>query len=629
VTNESSAAGPDRRLLHLSAGALGVVYGDIGTSPLYAIRACFLGEHSVSPSGENVLGVLSLVVWALLVVVTVKYLAVVMRADNEGEGGVLALLALACPEAGAAHGTRRVLVVVGLFGAALLYGDGMLTPAISVLSAVEGLEVAAPALGPYVVPITVAILVALFATQRAGTEDVARVFGPISLVWFLALAILGVGGIAAAPEVLAALNPAHGVAFFAHNGPEGFFVLGAVFLVVTGAEALYADLGHFGAAPIRLAWAVVVMPALLLNYLGQGALLLRHGPEIQHPFFALVPPPLLYPVIALATVATIIASQAVISGCFSLTNQAIQLGYCPRLAVRHTSPAEFGQIYVPPVNAILMVAAVALVIGFGRSENLAGAYGVAVSTTMVVTTILFAVVARERWGWSRWLIGPLAGVLLLVDLAFLGANAVKLGEGGWIPVVVASSVFVLMETWDGGRRALARRFGLRTIAAGQLIADLRQHPPPRVPGTAVFMSARDADVPTALLHNLKHNKILHQQVLLLTVLAARVPRVPPERRLDLEDLGDGFHRLRLAYGFMERPNVPHDLADPRLAHLRIRLGSTTFFVGRKTLLPSEKPGMARWRRRLFAFMHANAQMAPEYFRLPPNRVVELGQVVEL
>jgi KUP system potassium uptake protein len=431
------------------------------------------------------------------------------------------------------------------------------------------------------------------------------------------------------PAVLAALSPTHAVAFFVHNGFEGFFVLGAVFLVVTGAEALYADLGHFGAGPIRLAWAAVVFPALLLNYFGQGALLLRHGPAIQNPFFALVPPPLLYPVVALATVATVIASQAVISGCFSLTNQAIQLGYCPRLAVRHTSPREIGQIYVPSVNVILMAAAIALVVGFGRSESLVGAYGIAVSTTMVVTTILFAVVARERWGWRRWLIGPLAAGLLIVDVAFLGANAVKLDEGGWIPVAVALALFVLMETWDGGRRALARRFGLRTIAAGQLIADLRQHPPPRVPGTAVFMSARDADVPTALLHNLKHNKILHEQVVLLTVLATSVPRVSPEDRLDLEDLGDGFHRLRVTYGFMEQPNVPRELSDPHLAHLRLRLGATTFFVGRETLIPSEKPGMARWRRRLFAVMHGNAQMAAEYFRLPPNRVVELGQVVEL
>jgi KUP system potassium uptake protein len=629
-TQPANAAPPSGvRLTTLALTALGVVYGDIGTSPLYALRECFVSVHAVEPTPANVMGVLSLIFWSLLIVISVKYLAFIMRADNGGEGGILALLALARPNGSPERRGMVPLVALGLFGAALLYGDGMITPAISVLSAVEGLEVATPVFSPYVVPITIVILVLLFLVQHQGTQSVGAVFGPVSLVWFAVLAVLGVRGIVAHPEVLAALDPLYGVAFFVHNGLHGLLVLGTVFLVVTGGEALYADMGHFGKRPIRLAWFVVVLPALLLNYFGQGALLIGDPAAAHNPFYRLAPGWALYPLVALATVATIIASQAVISGCYSLTRQAIQLQFFPRLEVRHTSSDEIGQIYVPPVNWALMIATVGLVLGFRSSGALAAAYGVAVATTMVITTIIFYVVARELWAWPWWAAGGLAAVFLPVDLAFFGANIVKIEHGGWFPLVIAGAMFTVMATWRQGRELLSQRLQSSSLPLGHLLVDVEHHPPIRVPGTAVFLTASPTGTPSALLHNLKHNKVLHERVILLTVRGEHVPRVPKAKRTEFEALGQGFYRVLVRYGFMESPSIPYVLSTLRLDGKEFSPSQTTFFLGRETLLATKKAGMALWRERLFAFMARNAQSATAFFHIPPNRVVELGLQIEL
>jgi KUP system potassium uptake protein len=624
-----------KALLGLALGALGVVYGDIGTSPLYALKECFTGPHGVQPTPANVLGVLSLVVWAMTFVVTFKYLSFVMRADNRGEGGILALMALVTKTETRRAG-RRVLLVLGLFGAALLYGDGVITPAISVLGAVEGLTVAAPALGHLVVPMTVGILVLLFSFQKRGTATVGAVFGPVMLVWFGTIAILGVRGISHDLSILQAISPVYGYRFFLANGWLGFLVLGGVVLVITGGEALYADMGHFGRRPIRVAWLSLAMPALLLNYLGQGALLLHDPTAATNPFYLLVPSWALYPMIAIATAAAIVASQALISGAFSLTQQAVQLGYSPRVTIRHTSSSEMGQIYIPEVNWALGVSCVALVFGFQTSSRLAAAYGIAVTGTMMVTTLLFHRVARDGWGWSRLRAWPLTILFLVVDVSFFGANLVKFEEGGWFPVAAALFVFTLMSTWKRGRDALALMLKDSGLPLDLFIADVGRKTLQRVAGTAVFMTSNPGGVPPVLLHHLKHNKVLHERVVFVSVMTDEVPFVADRERVATRDLGSGFFQVLARYGFMETPDVPalldslptRPLAVPG-PRIKIVPMETTYYLGRETLLPNGPSAIWGWRKRLFIVMARNAQTASSFFGLPPNRVVEMGAQIQL
>jgi len=619
-----------KRLLSLSLLALGIVYGDIGTSPLYAMRECFYGHHAVPLSQANVYGVLSLIFWTLVTVVTIKYHVYVIRFDNRGEGGILALLGLIGMSKRRRGAVKAALVIMGVFGAALLYGDGMITPAISVLSAVEGLEVATPFFKPYVIPITIIILVLLFSFQRRGTAGVGLIFGPITLVWFGILAILGIKGILMHPSVLWALNPLHAVRFFMQNGLHGFLVLGSVFLVATGGEALYADLGHFGEKPIQIDWFSVAAPALVLHYLGQGALLIERPAAAANPFYLLAPAWSLYPLVIIATCATIIASQAIISGAFSLTRQAIQLGYLPRMEIVHTSSAEIGQIYMPTVNWALMVATIVLVIGFGSSSNIAGAYGVAVSTTMIITTILAYVVARDLRGWSRFTAGAITAAFLVGDLAFLIANYAKIVAGGWFPLLIAGAVFTVMTTWRRGREILTEKLRDGTLSPEVFIQSLRVRPPIRVPGTAVFMHRNAGAIPSSLLHSLKHYKALHQRVVLLTIESEEVSHVSPAERFTVEDLGEGIHRIRARYGYMEDIDVPALLERAAEKGLVVPPMDTTYFLGRETLIVTKRPsGMMRWREKIFASMMRNAESAATFFRLPPNRVVELGAQIEL
>ena len=622
------------RLLPLTLTALGVVYGDIGTSPLYAMRECFFGSHSVPPTQENVLGVLSLIIYALVLVISVKYVAIVMRADNQGEGGILALTALVPGRKGERGVSARlavgrpVLIALGIFGTALLYGDGMITPAISVLGAVEGLEVITPLFRPYVVPLTVGILVGLFIIQKYGTHRVGRLFGPIVIVWFLTIAALGIAWIIRAPQVLGAFDPRHAVTFFGVNGFTGFAVLGAVFLVVTGGEALYADMGHFGKHPIRLAWFALVLPALVLNYLGQGALLLLNA-NVTHPFFELAPSWALLPLVGIATAAAIIASQALISGSFSITRQAIQLGLAPRLDVEHTSAHEIGQIYVPQVNWALMFATVFIVVGFGSSSAVAAAYGIAVTLTMVITVLLLYVVMTERWHWPQPAAIAVMVVFLIIDLAFFGANALKLLDGGWVTLAVALTLFTLMTTWKTGRRLLAERLTAHAIPLEEFMRTVEVVKPVRVPGTAVFMTAQPTGTPPALAHNLRHNKVLHERVVVLTVATAQVPHVPAEQRMSVQPIGHDMFNLRVQYGFMEDPNVPEVLREVVQQGLSLDLDDVTYFLGRETIVVTRRPGMALWREKLFVLMARNAVRATAFFRLPPERVVELGVQVEM
>ncbi|HYH79739.1 MAG TPA: potassium transporter Kup [Longimicrobium sp.] len=617
-----------RYLFILSFAALGVVYGDIGTSPLYAMREAFRPETGITPTPGNVLGILSLIFWALILVISIKYLAFVMQADNRGEGGMIALTALVVPRK-ADTGKAGILVMLGLFGASLLYGDSMITPAISVLSAVEGLEVATPFFTPYVVPITIVILVGLFVVQRHGTGGIGRVFGPVTLLWFLVLGTLGAIEIARHPAVLTAVNPVHAVRFFIVNRAAAFFVLGSVFLAVTGGEALYADMGHFGRRPIRITWFALVLPALVLNYFGQGALIINDPAAVEHPFFLLAPGWATYPLVTLATAATVIASQAVISGAFSLTRQAMQLGYLPRVHIEHTSSREIGQIYIPGVNWLLMLACIGLVAGFRESSSLANAYGVAVTTDMVFTTLLFAAVARKRWHWSWWRVGALGAAFLVVDLAFWGANLEKIPHGGWFPLVVAAVIFAGMTTWKTGRRILSSRMHATTLPFELFLQDVERRSPPRVPGTAVFMYGNPDGTPPALLHNLVHNKVLHERVVLLTVDTQEIPLVAEEERVEVKELGSGFYRVVVRYGFVEEPDIPAALARVSMPGLDLRPMSTSYFLGRETLIPSSKPGMAMWREHLFSVMSRNARTATSFYRLPPNRVVELGAQIEL
>ena len=629
MTHTSTATPRGRQLAVLTLGALGIVYGDIGTSPLYALRECFHGPHGIAATPDNILGVLSLIVWSLILIISIKYLVFVMRADNGGEGGILALIALVSRQADASRRSRAALIGVGLFGAALLYGDGMITPAISVLSAVEGLAIATHVFEPYIVPITVVILVGVFLIQSRGTAKVGALFGPVMVVWFTTLAVMGVSWIVLNPSVLVAVNPAHAVTFFVRNGGHGFVVLGSVFLVVTGGEALYADMGHFGARPIRLAWFGLAFPALVLNYLGQGAMLLQHPASASSPFFLMAPDWALYPLVILATMAAVIASQALISGVFSMTHQAMLLGYCPRMGVAHTSASHKGQIYIAQINWTLMVACLGLVIGFRSSTAMAAAYGIAVSLTMVITTLLTYLVARGSWGIGRVTASSLAGVFLLLEFGFVTANLTKFLQGGWFPLIVGVAIYILLSTWKQGRALLAVRFRERLHPLGRFLADIAANPPHRVSGTAVFMTSNSDGTPPTLLHNLQHNKILHEQIILLTVSTMDSPVVSDEDRLTVTPLPQGFFRVRACYGFTETPDVPSVLEQALLAGGRIAAADITYFLGTETLLATDKPGLPLWRERLFVLMSRNALRATTFFGIPPERVVELGMQVEL
>jgi KUP system potassium uptake protein len=617
-----------RYLLTLSLGALGVVYGDIGTSPLYAFRECFAPEHHLAPSPANILGVLSLIFWALILIISIEYLVFVMRADNRGEGGIVALMSLVGSKQTPSR-RRVILVGLGLFGAALLYGDGMITPAISVLSAIEGLNVATPIFKDYVVYITVAVLIGLFTVQKYGTAKVGAIFGPVMLAWFTVLALMGISHIIHEPAVLQAVLPTHAINFFIRNQGTGFLVLGSVFLVITGGEALYADMGHFGIRPIRWVWFSLVLPSLLLNYFGQGAFLLHTPSGVENPFFRMAPQWALIPLVVLATAAASIASQAVISGAFSLTRQAVQLGYLPRIRIRHTSVREIGQIYIPSVNWFLMISAIALVFAFQESGRLAAAYGVAVTATMGITTTLTAVYARDRWRWPFFGAIAFALFFLCFDLSFFGANVVKVKEGGWFPLVVGLSIFTLMSTWRQGRRILNQRLAEGVLSIDAFVNELGNGRVHRVPGTAIFMSRSADGVPTTLLHNIKHNKVVHNKVVLLTVETEETSHLVDDERYEWKELGHGVYRLLLRFGYMEDPDIPETLQKIESGPVTFGPMTTSYFLGRETLIPTKRPGMAIWREHLFAWMMRNSSSASTFFSLPANQVIELGAQVEL
>jgi KUP system potassium uptake protein len=617
------------QLALLAITALGVVYGDIGTSPLYALREAFHGPHAIHPTPANIYGVLSLIFWALIVVITIKYVAFILRADNRGEGGILALTALAVPIRPLQPSPRRPLVLLGVVGAALLYGDGVITPAISVLSAVEGLSVATPLFTPYILPLTALVLAGLFVLQRRGTASIGRLFGPVMLVWFAVLALLGVSNIVQNPEVLLALSPAYGLSFFAANGLQGYLVLGTVFLVVTGGEALYADMGHVGKGSIRSAWLALVLPALLLNYFGQGALLLRQPAAAAGVFYRMAPEWALYPLIGLATLATIIASQALISGVFSITMQGENLGFLPRVRLVHTSATEFGQIYIPIVNWGLMLACIAVVLGFRSSSNLAAAYGIAVTSTMAITTLFFGIVARERWKWPLWRVVGLISFFLVVDLAFLGANLIKISQGGWFPLVLAVVIFTIMTTWKRGNRLVNSREQAQELPLANLLAKCTAKSPLRAPGTAVFLTANPEGAPAALLANYRYNGVIHEHVLLVHVSIRDEVRIAPEQRVTVEELGMGFHRVKVRYGFMEELDVPKALAELAIPGVQPLAEDVPYFVGRTKVLASDRPGMAPWREQLYVVMQRNATSAADFFHLPPAQVVEIRTSVEV
>jgi KUP system potassium uptake protein len=618
-----------RRLTALALGAIGVVFGDIGTSPLYTMKET-LGTHGMTPTPSAVLGVLSLVFWALIIVVSLKYVTFVMRADNKGEGGIMALMALAQRSMSGSARARWVLAGIGIFGASLFYGDGVITPAISVLGAVEGLEVAAPGLGKYVVWIALVILLGMFAVQRHGTHKVGKAFAQVMTLWFVVLAVLGVRQIMANPQVLYAINPWHAVRFFLTHGDTSFIALGGVVLALTGAEALYADMGHFGKKPIRVAWFGFVLPSLLLNYFGQGALLLGNPRAIESPFYLMVPESLLYPMIALSTCAAVIASQAVISGAFSMTREAMSLGYSPRMAVVHTSREMSGQIFVPWVNRMLMVLVILAVLMFRSSDNLGAAYGIAVTGTMTMTTLLALVVARKRWHWP-WFAVVVVGVLfLIIDLSFFSANLLKVAHGGWFPLVLGVVIFSVMTTWRRGRELVVREIKQGGLALTPFIENIAEHPPLRVPGTAVFLTANQHAVPHALLHNLKHNKVLHERNVLLTVETLETPVAEADERIEITPMGDNFYGLELRFGFAEDPNIPQALTRCTREGLGFDMMDTTFFLSRENIVAdARRPGMALWRDKLFAFLSRNAMPATAFFQIPGNRLIELGAQVEI
>lgn len=613
----------------MAFAALGVVYGDIGTSPLYTVKECFNGEHGAALNTANVLGVISLIFWALTFVVVVKYLTFVLQADHNGEGGTFALLALATKGKSPSPGMTSisVLALAGLFGASLLYGEGVITPAISVLGAIEGLSVATSVFDRFIVPITIVILITLFAAQKRGTGKIGKVFGVIMLTWFLSIGFAGLHWILRQPSILLAVNPVHGARFLLHHGMHGFLVLGAVVLCITGGEALYADMGHFGRRPVRLAWYSLVYPALLLNYLGQGAVLLSQGASaVKNPFYALVPSQLLFPMVAIATLAAVVASQALISGCFSLTHHAVQLGYLPRFNVVHTSSHTEGQIYIPMVRTLLMVGSVALVLGFQRSSALAAAYGISVTGTMTITTVLFFSVMRVRWGLYRAL--GLSLCFGVFDLAFFSSNVAKIPHGGWFSITLGVIIFTVMVTWRRGRLALAERIRAAVLPIEMFLTDVATSSPTRVPGTAVFLSLNPHVVPAAMLHNFKHNKVLHRVVVMLNVSMDRVPEVSAANRVETRDFGYGFYQVIAHYGFMQRPNVPEIMQVCIERGIDVGI-DVSYYLSRETLMLTGRSGMTRWRKSLFAFLSRNAHSVTDFFSIPPGRVVELGMQVEI
>jgi KUP system potassium uptake protein len=614
----------------LAIAAIGVVFGDIGTSPLYSLKEAFSPEHGIALTPSAILGVISLLFWAIMIVVSLKYVLFVMRADNNGEGGVLALMALSLRSFGRGSKVAGVLMMLGIFGACMFYGDAVITPAISVISAVEGLEIAAPHLSAYVIPITLIILIALFWIQSRGTEVVGRLFGPIMLVWFFVLALMGAVQIAAAPEVIKALNPYYAAHFMMQHVLQAYVVLGSVFLVLTGAEALYADMGHFGAKPIRYGWYCMVMPALVINYFGQGALLLQDKSAITNPFFLMAPHWALMPLVILSTVATVIASQAVISGAFSLTSQAIQLGYVPRMKIAHTSARAIGQIYIPLVNWMLLLIIIFIVLGFKSSDNLAAAYGIAVTTTMVVTTILASVVMLKVWNWRKRYVALIIACFMAVDLAFFGANLLKVADGGWLPLTIGAFLFFLLMTWYKGRQLVKERTAADGIPLMPFLQGLLAHPPHRVSGTAIYLTGSDVLVPVSLLHNLKHNKVLHERTIFLTFVTEDVPYIDDAGRIEIEDIGGGLSLVRATYGFNETPDVTDVLKLIEQQHgMTFELMDTSFFLARETVVPTQLPGMSIWRERIFAWMHQNAAKPTDFFSIPANRVVELGTKIEI
>lgn len=628
ISDEASAQ-QKQSLTALSIAAIGVVYGDIGTSPLYTLKEVFNGVHSIPANHANVLGILSLIFWSLLIVVSLKYVVFIMRADNKGEGGIMALIALMQRVTDKDSRLRWILLVLGIFGAALFFGDGLITPAISVLSAVEGLNVATPTLEPYVIPISLGVLIALFKIQRRGTASVGALFGPVMIIWFVTLAVLGVIKIFQYPDVLYAINPMYAVDYFLIHEWHGFLVLGAVVLALTGAEALYADMGHFGKHPIRAAWFLFVLPSLLLNYFGQGALLIHDPSAAVNPFYKMIPEWGIYPMIALATIATVIASQAVITGTFSVTRQAIQLGFMPRMEILHTSAKEIGQIYIPFMNWGMLIGIILLIIGFQSSSNLAAAYGIAVTGTMAIDTILAFVVVRGlwKWSWPTTLIGM--AFFLTIDLAFFSANSMKIIQGGWFPLAIGIGWFTLMSTWKRGRQILFERLREGAIALEPFLASIAEHPPIRVPGISVFLTASPDGVPHALLHNLVHNKVLHEKVVLLTVQTMDIPWVPNEERLEIHPLGNEFYRVVIHYGFKDDPDIPDALSQCKIEGMEFNMLETSFFLSRETLIPTKMPGMALWREKLFVHMARNGSSATAFFKIPTNRVIELGSQVEL
>ncbi|MES2499782.1 MAG: potassium transporter Kup [Pseudomonadota bacterium] len=614
----------------MALAALGVVFGDIGTSPLYTMKEVFsVGHHPLPLNAMNVYGILSLITWALILIVSIKYVAFIMRADNRGEGGIMALLALASRNAAGNTKKQRYIMLLGILGACMFYADGMITPAISVLSAVEGLEVAAPSLHEAIVPITLVVLFLLFWAQSKGTAIVGAFFGPVMLMWFSTLGLLGIINILHDTTILNALNPIYGVKFFMIQPWIAFVALGAVVLAVTGAEALYADMGHFGRFPIRLAWFGFVLPALLLNYFGQGSLMLHNAASIKNPFYLMAPEWALFPLIILATLATVIASQAVITGAFSVSRQALQLGYLPRMHIQHTSESEQGQVYMPRVNWGLMIAVMALVIGFGSSGDLAAAYGIAVTGDMVITTLLAAVVFREIWRWGKLKTGLLITLFLVVDLAFFGANVLKIPDGGWVPLVIGVVIFVLMLTWKNGRTLVYSRLKSESMAIEPFIEAISAHPPQRVPGIAVFMTPNPEGVPHAMLHNLKHNKVLHEKVMILTVKFLDVPHTNTEERVTVEAMLHEFYRVTVSYGFKDEPDLPRDLLLCEARGLAVDPMNTSFFIGKESLIASEKSGMAIWRKKIFVGLFRTAETITNQFKLPPNRVVELGSQLKI
>jgi len=626
----SESLGDQKRSL-LALAALGIVYGDIGTSPLYALRECFSPAIGLTTTPPTIFGILSLLIWALLLVVTVKYLWVVMRADNQGEGGILALMALAHRDDGAPSFPQRLspLIILGLLGAAFVYGDGIITPAISVLSAVEGLNVATPLFNPYVVVIAVSILFGLFAVQSKGTGHIGQVFGLIMLLWFVCLAVLGVRSVIQSPRILESFSPLYGIRLLVEHPGQGFVVLGSVFLALTGAEALYADMGHFGRGPIRLSWYTIVLPSLLLQYLGQGALLLREPDAVANPFYLLAPSWLIYPLVGLATIATVIASQALLSGAFSLTQQAIHLGYLPRMDIQHTSAVHIGQIYVPVVNWSLFIGTISLVLLFGSSTNLAAAYGIAVSGTMVMTTLLLYVIARHAWHWPVLVAGTVTGTFLLIDLGFFSANVLKIWQGGWLPLVLGLALFTLMTTWSGGRALVTNYLHLTMPPLAQFLTDLLARHPVRVAGHAVFLTQSHEITPPAFLQNVRHNTVLHELVVFLTIVTARVPLVPRAQQLDIGQFAPGIYRVTVRHGFMEMPEIPVLLLQCHEQGVPVNLQDATFFLSRINSLATPKPGMALWREHLFVFLSRNSRRTSSFLGIPSEQAVEIGVVVDI